>query len=337
MAAVASSGPKPQIKQNLADSAIKEIVKLDTFRGKFVPRDFIESISAKQIVQARANPQEFDPKPFIRNFESGVEELLRLKRKVQNKIEDLEDQAAASELARRRKLVEINEAFDDVQTAFEALDSRLGEVGNTAIRIGEQLETIDKQRTRAMEAKDLIQYFLEFNGGGSSRLETLRASGHEGEYKAAIIGKRLNAIAKEVDIPGTESARSNIEKFCEELEKSILEQFDSAYRRGDRDWMHRCAKTLLDFNGGASCVQAYVNQHDFFINRSMVPDEDPEAGASDTDPEKVFLAPDAGLLQLYADIEKTCKEEWEVIFVVFENAVAVMQQFVQRIFAQLVS
>jgi hypothetical protein len=28
-----------------------------------------------------------------------------------------------------------------------------------------------------------------------------------------------------------------------------------------------CAQTLLDFNGGASCVQAYVNQHDFFINR----------------------------------------------------------------------
>lgn len=28
-----------------------------------------------------------------------------------------------------------------------------------------------------------------------------------------------------------------------------------------------CAQTLLDFNGGASCVQVYVNQHDFFINR----------------------------------------------------------------------
>jgi hypothetical protein len=28
-----------------------------------------------------------------------------------------------------------------------------------------------------------------------------------------------------------------------------------------------CAQTLLDFNGGNSCVQVYVNQHDFFINR----------------------------------------------------------------------
>ena len=27
-----------------------------------------------------------------------------------------------------------------------------------------------------------------------------------------------------------------------------------------------CAQTLLEFNGGSSCVQVYVNQHDFFIN-----------------------------------------------------------------------
>lgn len=31
-----------------------------------------------------------------------------------------------------------------------------------------------------------------------------------------------------------------------------------------------CAQTLLDFNGGASCVQIYVNQHDFFISRNRV-------------------------------------------------------------------
>ncbi|OAX43988.1 hypothetical protein K503DRAFT_765321 [Rhizopogon vinicolor AM-OR11-026] len=31
--------------------------------------------------------------------------------------------------------------------------------------------------------------------------------------------------------------------------------------------MHYCAHTLLDFNGGASCVQIYVNQHDFSLNK----------------------------------------------------------------------
>jgi len=37
-----------------------------------------------------------------------------------------------------------------------------------------------------------------------------------------------------------------------------------------------CAQTLLEFNGGISCVQVYVNQHDFFINsdQKAKPSED---------------------------------------------------------------
>lgn len=31
-----------------------------------------------------------------------------------------------------------------------------------------------------------------------------------------------------------------------------------------------CAQTLQDFNGGQSCIQIYVNQHDFFISKERV-------------------------------------------------------------------
>ena len=72
--------------------------------------------------------------------------------------------------------------------------------------------------------------------------------------------------------------------YCEKFEKDMLHLFDRCYRKGDPKMMHvgspfairelyptalpqHCAQTLLDFNGGASCVQVYVNQHDFFINR----------------------------------------------------------------------
>jgi hypothetical protein len=74
----------------------------------------------------------------------------------------------------------------------------------------------------------------------------------------------------------------------------MLNLFDRCYRRGDPKMMHvrfyqlasfvtlltqssqHCAQTLLEFNGGASCVQVYVNQHDFFINhvRDTKPVED---------------------------------------------------------------
>lgn len=74
-----------------------------------------------------------------------------------------------------------------------------------SLHLGEQLETIDRQRRRAEEAIDLIQYFIEFNKGLTKRLDKLRKSGPDGEYKTVIIAKRLNAIAKEVDTVGTEA------------------------------------------------------------------------------------------------------------------------------------
>ena len=53
-----------------------------------------------------------DPKPFIRSFEAVTEELLRMKRKLQNKIEDQEDQLTASESSKRRAFKEFNDTFD---------------------------------------------------------------------------------------------------------------------------------------------------------------------------------------------------------------------------------
>ena len=51
------------------------------------------------------------------------------------------------------------------------------------MRVGEQLEQIDRQRSRALDAKDLIQYFSEFNKGDTSRLQKLQTVGRDGEHK----------------------------------------------------------------------------------------------------------------------------------------------------------
>lgn len=85
--------------------------------------------------------------------------------------------------------------------------------------------------------------------------------------------------------------RDAIDKYCEKFETDMLKHFDRYYQRGDPTMMavsscaaecyqykltnhllQHCAKVLLDFNGGQSCVQVYVNQHDFFITRSRIAD-----------------------------------------------------------------
>jgi exocyst complex component 5 len=198
--------------------------------------------------------------------------------------------------------------------------------------LGEQLETIDKHRNRAVESKDLIQYFLEFNKGSFVRLDTLRRESLEGEQKAAIIARRLNTIAKEIDLPGTEAARLNIEKYCEEFEKSLLVEFDSVYNAGDRETMNHVAETLISFNGGNSCVQTYVNQHPFFINVLKIAETETETMLHlDWKRQKM-----TSLARLYDEILQAVLSEWEIIYDVFPNSTTVIQVFVQRIFAQSV-
>ncbi|TPX51291.1 hypothetical protein SeMB42_g00272 [Synchytrium endobioticum] len=318
-------------------SFIKEHLKADSFKvTNFSKREIIESLSAKLVQAAREKPREFDPTPFVRTFESALDELKRVRKNFQRKIDDLEDDEAGMERTRRKKMGQIHGAFEGVSHAFETLESQIGEVGNTAIRIGEQLETIDRQRTRALEAKELIEFYMEFNAGKSAKLEALASSGPEGEQKSAIVLRRLSAIAKDVDIPGTETARTHIERFCEDMETKILDVFDKAYKNGDKATMKHCARTLYDFNGGGSSVQLYVNQHEFFMSRlrlgdSLLPAESyfDALATSPTPP-----SPEPQLGRLCNEISITTRQEWQVISSVFPNAGSVMQNFVQRIFAQ---
>ncbi|KAJ3285564.1 Exocyst complex component 5 [Rhizoclosmatium sp. JEL0117] len=274
------------------------------------------------------------PKPLIKSFESALDDLLRLRRKVQAKIDDLEDAAQASENARRRKLTEMNSAVEDVQSAFKSLELHLGEVGKTAVRIGEQLETIDKQRRIAAEAKDLIYYFQDFNRKrvGGEALDGFRKTGADQEAQTASIVRRLNAISKDLGIPGTETAKDNIEGFSEELETTILDQFHSAYVKGDLVVMSRCARVLTDLNGGQSCVRTYINQHELNINQDKISAADGLGVEAIDKNGPAVLNPK--LKKLFDDVKRTIPQEWGVISAVFPNSVSVMQDFVQRIFGQ---
>ena len=80
----------------------------------------------------------------------------------------------------------------------------MAEVGNTAVRIGDQLSSMDKHRIRANEAKELIEYFDDFKTNSVNRLNGYRAEGYDGEFKTAVIARRLSTIAKELDMPEME-------------------------------------------------------------------------------------------------------------------------------------
>ncbi|KDQ08839.1 hypothetical protein BOTBODRAFT_37533 [Botryobasidium botryosum FD-172 SS1] len=319
------------------DPTVQELLTLDSFESKFNIKDFVGSISEKLIVQSKEDPGPFDPKPFIRTFESAVDELLALRKDLQQKSEVLEQSVKAAEKDYSKKLVDLNAGFETVSKSFSTMESRMSEVGRTAIRIGEQLESAHLSRQRAQAAYDLIDFYNQFSRNETARLDAMRKEGKEGKHDVAVILRRLTTVAKETDVPGAEVTRDNIDKYCEKFEKDMLRLFDRCYRKGDPKMMAHCAQTLLDFNGGASCVQIYVNQHEFFISKRVQEVTEIEGSPlweSLPDPDASPPKTEPGLETLFSNIESTVKQEAMIIQAVFPNPPVVMQVFLQRVFAQ---
>ncbi|OJT10352.1 Exocyst complex component SEC10, partial [Trametes pubescens] len=302
---------------------------------KFDVKDFVGAISEKLIAQSKADPGPFDPKPFIRTFEAAVDKLIAVRKDVQVKTEQMEKSVRVAERDYSKKMVELNRGFEAVGQSFSGMETKMNEVGRTAIRIGEQMESVHQQRQRAQAAYDLIDYYGQFAKDDTTRVDALKKEGKEGRRKVAVLLRRLATVAKEVDLSHSDKTRENIDRYCEKFEKDMLHLFDRAYRRGDPKMMHHCAQTLLDFNGGASCVQVYVNQHDFFINRvaesTSIGDQlwgalpDPDAPPPVSEP---------GLQDLFVEIRTTVGQEAQIVQAVFPNPAYVMQVFLQRVFAQ---
>lgn len=230
-----------------------------------------------------------------------------------------------------------------------------------AVQIGERLEDLDKQRRRALDANFLIQCWLEVSEAGqlTSLEDMIRRQGTgENKVRCAIIarqlmrmsqrldpqswsqtnGKRMNGVTNGVVGYRNNNTRELIEKFSETLEKDLLKQFDDSYRRQNFDDMLECAKVLHDFNGGASVVALFVNQHQFFIDRSqLITDEvttDNETWERLADPDSDPPGVEPSLQSLIDEIRVVMQDESFIIKRAFPYYDVVLTKFIQRIFQQ---
>ncbi|TFK28887.1 exocyst complex component protein [Coprinopsis marcescibilis] len=321
------------------DADIAEQLQLSTFKGKFDVTEFVGGVSERLIAKSKADSGPFNPKPFIRTFEAAVDRLMAIRKEVDKKTEQMEKSVRVAEREYSKKMADLSKNFETVGNSFTGMESRMNLVSSTAVRIvppGDQLETVHIERQRAQAACDLIDHYNQFSKGDTSRLDTLRKEGRTGRRQVAVILRRLNTVAKEVDLPDAEKTREAIEKYCEKFEKEMLSLFDRCYRKGDPKMMHHCAQTLLEFNGGSSCVQVYVNQHDFFINnvREGRSADDTHLWSNLGDPDASAPKAELGLSDLFQEIRTTVDTETQIVKAVFPNPPVVMQVFLQRVFAQ---
>lgn len=333
------SGP-PSLKEAGGTSTVEQLCTLSTFQGAFHLGEFLSALCDQDLAAARRQPVP-NLKPIASTLSRAIQELQSIKGKVDERSTALHSAVQVSQSVYTKKIRQLMNNFDATQSSFQSLQERISDVGRTAIRIGEQLESLDRQRTRASETHDLIEYYYMFARQDTKRLDQLRKEGgREGRLKAATVLRRLNVISREVDIEGSAETREAIERYCEQFERDMLKLFDKYYRRSDPKLMSHIAHVLQRFNGGMSCIHIYVNQHDFFISKDRVVEAE-KIGTSAvwralTQPNAPPPRSEPSLDHLFAEIRKTVELEAQIIAAVFPTPLVVMQLFLQRVFAQSV-
>jgi uncharacterized protein YkwD len=82
-------------------------------------------------------PAAFDPAALTKSLESAIYALLPLRQKVTAKTLEYDTTVSVAERDYTNKLVELKDNFQAVSTSFTSLETRISEVGRTAIKIGE--------------------------------------------------------------------------------------------------------------------------------------------------------------------------------------------------------
>jgi exocyst complex component 5 len=235
--------------------------------------------------------------------------------------------------------------------------------GNIAVQIGEKLEELDRKRRRAQDANFLIQCWTEVHDSGSlTTLEEIqRQGGAENKVRCAVIARQLMRISQRLDPASWSQSNGNgvrtngitngvtgasrqhntrevLEKFSETLEQDLLKQFNNSYRKQNFEDMMECAKVLYDFNGGASVIAVFVNQHQFFINRDqLMADEvttDGEMWEQLADPDSDPPGVEPSLQSLVDEVKLVMQEESFIVKRAFPYYETVLAKFIQRVFQQ---
>ena len=351
---------------------------LETFSDRdFIVKDFVEALSDNAATpNRRSGPSHqgnaFDPKPLIRSFEHALNRMSELSGDLELRENELSAAVRRAEAQHTSNVQTLGRKLDQTVESFNHLDISLNgneynNKGNTVVKIGEELEELDKQRQRALDAKFLIQCWMEVSERGELYLleDIRRQGGGEGKVRCANIARQLSKISQSLDpeswsrangtgkqtngINGTSNSREDrrrhqhntreiIEKFLETLEKDLLKSFDDFYRRENFQGMRECATVLHDFNDGSSVIGAFVNQHQFFIDRSQLITEevnmDAESWERLADPDTNPPGVEQSLQSLVDEVRVIVQEESIIIKRAFPYCEQVLGKFLQRVFQQ---
>lgn len=374
-ASLASANPTRTVFPQGPSFSLEDFSSRDFIVKEFIEALSETAIPARRSA-VNANNQPFDPKPLIRTFEGAQRRLGELSGDLEIRENELSAAVRRAEAQHSQNLTSLGRKLRQAIDSFQQLDTSLnapglestGGTGNMAVETGKRLEELDRQRRRALDAHFLLECWDGVsNRGEITLLENLRRSGTgEAKVRSAHIARQLLRISQRLDPQSWQQSQSPngnkyggssssedlhganntprrntreiIEKFSETLEKDLLKQFDDFYRKANFDGMKDCATVLQDFNSGSSVIALFVNQHQFFIDRSQLVTEevggDAESWEKMADPDADLPGVEPSLQSLLDEVKVVVQEESAIIKRAFPYYEQVLGKFLQRVFQQ---
>lgn len=323
------------------DESVRQLLRLDRFSTvDFSAKDFIEQLRSSQ-PDASADDEVLDPKPYIRTFEAVMSELERLRDVAQHGEDSAGQAAEALRDEFNTSALSLAGHVDATVAQIKLLDEQVSDVTRATNFVGDRLERIAAMHQQARTSRRLVEYYVAFlSRGECPELQKLWTSENPTDRRhcAQIVG-HLQLLAHKIgDIPGSEKAEHDIDKFAEQLEMHFVNLFQDAYASFDLLGMREIAHVLHDFNGGASIVQAFVNQHDFFMQIDKIDDnsalQDEQMWEHLTDLNSAYPEFETVISSLVDDVVDTVMAETDIIRKVFPEPAQVLTVFMQRTFGQ---
>jgi hypothetical protein len=279
-------------------------------------------------------------------FKNSSVQLIGLRDQIDGKLNNLKKEVSDQDFKHRKTLSELEKGVDGLFGSYAKLDSRISSVGQTAAKIGDNLQSADAQRDTASQTMELVKYLMEFNSSPGDLMELSPLfSDDKRVAEAASIAQKLRAFAEEdlgrqaVTVPsaagnttasqGLEVAVANLQEYCNELENRLLSRFDAASLKRELSTMSECAKILSKFNRGTSAMQHYVGLRPMFDVEVMNADTTLVLGDPNSQPIPTNVS--RGLSSLYKEITDTVRQEAATITAVFPSPNDVMSILVQRV------
>ncbi|XP_076028740.1 exocyst complex component Sec10 [Oratosquilla oratoria] len=274
----------------------------DPFDGE----EFVERLAWR--VNASVSPpgggdSAFNPDLLHTAFTQAIKDLQLLGERTAKKSERLEVAVKEEEVRHWHNVAQLLDKNREAFQSFQGLDSRINSVATKVVHLGDQLESVNTPRARAVEAQRLMNHFAEFLSSGPLVSEVFTDKSQI--YEAADVIQKLHLIAQELPSGKFENAKQKIGEKYDEIERSLILEFIKAHRSTDKERMKEIAAILSHFKGYSQCVDAFIEEAQHGTLRSR---------------------------DLFVEVLPLCTRSEELIRQVFTNPDQVMAKFVLNIF-----